>query len=96
MIQLNEGNVLLKPSQRKQLLSWLRRSIKYTQRMTRCFMSISMNRCGKQVEVIATIWSGKSPTVFHAKSSDWRDATRHLIHRLSGYLHDQLIRGAMA
>ena len=51
MIQLDAGNVLLKPSQRKQLLSWLRRSLRLGQRLGDFALKITLRHVGKAYEV---------------------------------------------
>jgi len=53
MIKLDSGNVLLKPSQRKQLMAWLRRSLKLGQRLGNFVLTITMWRSGRQFELRA-------------------------------------------
>ncbi len=96
MIQLNAGNVLLKPSQRKQLMTWLKRSLRFGQRMAGFVMSITMHRAGKFVEITASV-SGKSvQTTFRSRQTDWSDAARDLVRKLTSYLHDQSVHGMLA
>ncbi len=53
MIELDLGNVLLKPSQRKQLMSWLRRSLEFGKRIGDFVLKISVQRSGRQYEIRA-------------------------------------------
>ena len=52
MIKLEPGNVLLKPSQRKQLMTWLRRSLRLGERLGNFVLTITMQRSGRFYEML--------------------------------------------
>jgi len=89
MIQLDAGNVLLKPSQRKQLLSWLRRSLRLGQRLGDFALKITLRHVGKAYEVVASVHDRAGDFALRLRQSNWRYAMRDLISTLSRRLHDQ-------
>jgi hypothetical protein len=89
MLKLDEGNVLLKPSHRRQLMSWLKRAMRFVQRMGNPLVSISMHRAGKLIEMRADV---AGSTAFRSRQTDWKGAARQIIHMLTTYLHDRMIR----
>lgn len=95
MLKLDSGNVLLKPSHRRQLMSWLKRAMRFMERMGNLSISINMHRMGRLTEVRADVAQGAAPvTAFRSRQNDWRDAARDLIRMLTAYLHDLKVRGA--
>jgi len=92
MIKLDSGNVLLKPSHRRQLMTWLRRAMRLGQRIGNFAISISMQRIGRAYEVRATVEDSAGTLHCRSKRHDWRDALRDLIHRLTQWLHGQQLR----
>src|SRR6202035_4771455 len=50
MIKLDAGNVLLKPSHRRQMMSWLRRALRLGSQLGQFALTITMHRSGKQCE----------------------------------------------
>jgi len=96
MIQLDAGNVLLKPSQRKQLLSWLRRSLRLGQRLGDFVLKISLHRIGKAYEVIATVHDRAGDFALRLRQSHWRHAMRDMIGMLATRLHDQGLQRVIA
>ena len=89
MIKLDSGNVLLKPSHRKQLMTWLRRVQKLGQRLGDFVLTITIKRVGRFYEARATI-EDRSGQTFHcrARRHDWRDTMRELARRLTQHLHE--------
>jgi hypothetical protein len=59
MVTLNAGNVLLKPSHRKQLMSWLRRTLRLGQRVADFALNITMQRTGWSAawSIVCMIWA---------------------------------------
>lgn len=96
MLKLDSGNVLLKPSHRRQLLSWLRRALRLGQRIGGFMLEITMQRVGRAYEVRMLVQD--SAGVLHCRSRrhDWRDAARDLIRRLTRWLHQQQLRNGAA
>jgi hypothetical protein len=96
MLKLDVGNVLLKPSHRRQLMSWLKRAMRFGNRMGNLVISISMHRVGRLVEMRAGVQDESGTVVFRNRQSHWNDAARNLIRMLTAYLHDRVVRQLMA
>ncbi|HMB95935.1 MAG TPA: hypothetical protein VKK61_07855 [Tepidisphaeraceae bacterium] len=92
MIKLDSGNVLLKPSHRKQVMSWLRRALRLGERIGEFVLSISMQRTGKMYEVRVLVQDSVGTLNCRTRRHDWRDAMRDLVRRLTHWLHDQQIK----
>ena len=95
MIQLNSGNVLLKPSHRRQLMSWLRRATKMGERLGQFFLTLTLHRSGKSVEVTASVRDSAGKFELRSRSQDWHGAVRNIIRMLATRLHEQLIMRAV-
>jgi hypothetical protein len=78
MIQLDSGNVLLKPSHRKQLMAWLKRAMRIGQRLGNFLLHITMKRIGRSYEVNFTVQDSAGNFQMRMKRHDWRDAVRDL------------------
>jgi hypothetical protein len=91
MLKLDSGNVLLKPSNRRQFMSWLKRAMKFVQRMGNPLISITMHRAGRLIEIRADVAQSGSSAAFRARQSDWKHAAREIIRLLTGYLHDRTV-----
>jgi hypothetical protein len=87
MFELDSGNVLLKPSQRKQLNTSLKRCLKFGQRLREFFLRISMHRTGKLVEIQARLRSPGGERIMKVRRTDWQDAARALVRMLTAQLH---------
>jgi hypothetical protein len=91
MIKLDAGNVLLKPSQRKQLMSWLRRCLRIGSRLKDFVLEIRMHRVGRHVEVRASAHDDQGDIKCRSRQTDWRNALRDLVRQLSAKLHGQYL-----
>ena len=89
MFKLDSGNVLLKPSHRKQLTSWLRRTLRLGQRVGNFVLTITMQRTGKFYEVRIDAQDSIGVMACRSKRHDWRDAMRDVVRRLTYWLHEQ-------
>ena len=89
MIQLDSGNVLLKPSHRRQLMAWLKRAVRIGQRLGDFLLQITMKRTGRAYEVVMTVHDSAGDFHMRMKRHDWRDAVRDLSRMLSVKLHSQ-------
>jgi len=96
MVTLNAGNVLLKPSHRRQLMAWLKRATKLGQRVGDFAVSISLHRRGRQTEVWAQVTDRAGQFDCRSRQNDWRDAVREVIRDLSLRLADQRNRLSLA
>jgi len=92
MIQLDLGNVLLKPSQRKKLMSWLRRSIELGRRLGDFALKITLQRSGRLYDVRASVHDSAGDFGCHTRRHDWRSAFRDLVRSLTRLLHEQWLR----
>lgn len=95
MIKLDAGNVLLKPSQRRQLMSWLRRAMRMGERLGNFVLNITIKRVGRQYEVRADVHDSQGDFGCRARQQHWRDAFRDLVRTLSNRLHAQVIARAV-
>jgi hypothetical protein len=96
MIQLNSGNVLLKPSHKRQLMAWLKRATKMGERIGQFVLNLTLRRSGKFYEVSASVNDSAGKFDLRARSHDWRTAARNLVRMLAVRLHEQLITRAVA
>ena len=92
MIELDLGNVLLKPSQRKQLMSWLRRSIELGSRLGNFVLKIAVHRTGRLYNISAKVHDSAGDFGCRTRQSDWRSAFRDIIRTLTHHLHEQCLR----
>ena len=92
MITLDSGNVLLKPSHRRQLMSWLKRALRLGQRLGDFVLNITLHRVGRLFEVRATVHDSAGDFVCRYREADWHYAMRGLVRQLSDRLHDQHIQ----
>jgi hypothetical protein len=88
MFKLDSGAVLLKPSHRRQLMTWIKRAIRIGERSNNFSLSISMTRIGRLVEVQADVAQGRNTARFRSRKPDWRDAARELSKAVTLHLHD--------
>jgi hypothetical protein len=96
MIQLNVGNVLLKPSHRKQLMASLRRAMKFGQRLGNFFLNVQISRCGRNYEVKATVRDSAGDFTCHSRQHDWRNAVREMAQMLVNRLHQQWLMRSLS
>ena len=95
MVKLEHGNVLLKPSHRRQLMGWLRRSSRMGERLGDFDLTITIARIGNQHEAIAAVHDSAGDFICRTRQRDWRDAMRELVQRLVLQLHNQRLRRYM-
>jgi hypothetical protein len=92
MIQLDSGNVLLKPSLRRQLMARLKRSLKLGERIGNFLLKIRINRVGRAFEVRADVHDSAGNFDFRSRRSDLRSALRDLIRSLAQRLRLQQLK----
>lgn len=95
MIKLDVGNMLLKPSHRKQLMARLRRALRIGARLGEFMLVITMHRSGRQCEVQARVHDSAGDFVCRSRQHDWRDAVRDLVKSIVNRLHAQQLRRAV-
>ncbi|HYE17463.1 MAG TPA: hypothetical protein VEA69_03405 [Tepidisphaeraceae bacterium] len=92
MVKLEAGNVLLKPSHRRQVMGQLKRSQKLVERLGGSDLTITMQRVGHQHEVRAAMHDARGGDfTCRCRQRDWRAALRELVQRVTHYLHDRHI-----
>ena len=96
MIQLNTENVLLKPSQRRQITAWLKRAVKYGQRLGAFTLNLTLLRHGRHCEVRADVKCDGETFHYHNRGSDWRDAMHQMVQILVARLHSQWVMRSAA
>jgi hypothetical protein len=89
MMTLDSGNILLKPSHRRQLFSSLRRATHLGDRLGDFALDIGMQRTGRQCQVTAKVHDSAGDFICRTRHSDWRDAVRDMARSLSIRLRDQ-------
>ena len=94
MLKLIEGNVLLKPSHRKQLMSWLKRVLRLGERIGDFVLTITLQRTGHKYEVTANVHDNAGDFNVRCRQQDWRNALRTMVHDLVNRLHDQCLQQA--
>ncbi len=96
MVKLEAGNVLLKPSHRRQLMGWLRRPQRLSERLGNLDLTITLNRIGNQHEARASIQEAAGNFTCRSRQRDWRGALRDMVHQVTNHLHSQQIQRTMA
>ena len=96
MIELDVGNVLLKPSQRRRLMARLRRCLKLGSRLGGFLLRITLWRTGRQYELRATVSDRAGDFGCRVRRTDWAEALHDLTHDLSRRLHHQCLQRRLA
>ena len=96
MVKLNPGNCVLKPSQRRQLLSWLKRAVHLGERVGKFVLTITVRRVGRMFEMQAAVSDAAGRFDVRARGQTWRDVCRALVRMLGVRLHAQRLSFATA
>ena len=91
MITLDAGNVLLKPSHRKQLMTRLKRVIRLGDRIGDFVLKIALHRSGRHVEISAKVHDRHGDFVFRTRQMTLPDAIYALVRALATRLHTQAL-----
>ncbi len=89
MVKLQSANCPLKPSQRRQLLSWLKRAVHLGERVGDFFLTITVKRVSRGYEILASVHDSAGDFSRRIKGQTWRDVCRALVRFLSTQLHQQ-------
>jgi hypothetical protein len=87
MVKLEAGNFPLKPSQRRQLTSWLKRAVHLGERVGDFFLKITVRRVGRFWQMIATVHDRAGDFVCRTRGSTWRGACRDICRDIANQLH---------
>jgi hypothetical protein len=94
MVKLEPGNCLLKPSQRRQLLSWLKRAVALGERVGDFLLTITVRRMGGRYEMHADVHDAAGDFRLRSRGQTWRDVCRAMVRTLSVRLHAQRLAAA--
>lgn len=94
MITLDAGNVLLKPTQKKQVLARLKRAIRLGDRIGDFVMKITMRRTGKHVEMTADVKDRFGNFSMRSKGQNWIDALHAIVREVFREIHNHTVRRA--
>jgi len=90
MVRLEPGNCQLKPSQRRQLLSWLKRAVALGERVGDFLLRITVRRLGSgRYEMNANVHDAAGDFQLRSRGHTWRDVCRAMVRMLSVRLHGQ-------
>ena len=94
MIKLHAGNVLLKPAQRRQITTLLRRCVRLGKRLGDFVLNITMRRAGRFFEMRADVHDRAGDFACRTRQNNWQDALRELARSLTRRLHAQCLQRA--
>jgi hypothetical protein len=89
MIELVSRNVLVRGSNRKQIMAWLRRSLRLGQQVGDFVLKITIERIGRRFEVKAQVHDHAGNFVCRSRGHELMDTCREIAQRLSTQLHNQ-------
>jgi hypothetical protein len=90
-IRLESGNVLLKPSHRRQLMAWLKRAVRLGAKLGNLVVTLTLQRIGRQYEVRASVHDSAGNFDCRRRERDWRDAMHQVVLMLTSRLHAQRV-----
>ena len=96
MIKLQPGNCAIKPSQRRQLLSWLKRAVHLGERVGDFILTITVRRSRRSYEMLASVHDAAGDFACRTRGRTWRDVCRELVRTIASRLHGQRLRLASA
>ena len=91
MIELDLGNVLLKPSQRRQMMARLRRCLKLGSRLSGFLLRITSWKTGRHYELRAAVRDRSGQFGCRVRRTDWAEALHDLIRTLASRLHHECL-----
>ena len=93
MVKLHAANCVLKPSQRRQLQSWLKRAVHLGERVGDFFLTITVQRIGTggrgMFGMQAKVHDAAGDFDLKCKGQTWRDVCRAMVRMLAVRLHGQ-------
>ena len=92
MIKLEPGNVLLKPSSRRQFMGWLKRVARLGQRLGNFDLRITLSRVGNQLQAVAACRDRAGQFTCRTRQRDIHYVMRELIRRIMTQLHLQSLQ----
>jgi len=95
MITLDEGNVLLKPSHRRTLMSRLKRAIRLGDRLGKFVLKISLKRSGRHVEMSAKVSDRFGAFDCRTRQMTLEDAFHAITKMVFRQIHEHALRRAV-
>jgi hypothetical protein len=92
MVELLAGNVLLKPAQKRRILSHLRRSSQLGELIGDSRLAVSLRRTGRTVEARAHVHNKKGTFECKARDASWESAFLRLVRSVHAKVHAQRLR----
>jgi len=90
MVKLHAANCVLKPSQRRQLQSWLKRAIHLGERLGNFVLTITVQRISRGMFAMqAKVKDSVGDFDLKTKGQTWRDVCRAMVRMLAVRLHGQ-------
>lgn len=89
MVELLAGNVLLKPAQKRRVLSHLRRSDRISDRSGDSRLALSLRRVGKHFEAKAQCHNRRGDLECKARDTTWETAVAQVVRALHGKVNAQ-------
>ena len=89
MVKLDTGNVLLKPSLRRQIMGAFRRSSRLGERLGEFDCRVKLSRIGNHHEARATVHDRRGDFTCRTRQRDLRAAMRDLVHNVVYRLRHQ-------
>lgn len=96
MVELLEGNVRLKPAQKRRVLSHLRRCSRLSDLIGDSRVAVSLTRKGNAVEACAKVHNRAGDVECRARDSRWETAIASMIRNLHDKVHAQRVMVAAA
>lgn len=96
MVELLAGNVLLKPAQKRRILSHLRRTSRLGELIGDSRLAVSLKRTGRTVEARAKVQNRKGSFECKARDASWESAFLQLVRSVHDRVHAQRLRRAVA
>jgi ribosome-associated translation inhibitor RaiA len=94
MVTLDAGNVLLKPTHKRQLMSRLKRITRLGDRLGNFIMRLSLRRTGRHVEMTAKVHDRFGDFALRSRAQSWTDALHAIVHAMRCELRSHSLRRA--
>ena len=94
MVKLNPANCVLKPSQRRQLLSWLKRAVNLGEKVGDFVLTITVRRVGRMFEMQAAVHDAAGDFDCRTRGQTWRDVCRAIVRMVAVRIHSQRLAAA--
>lgn len=87
MVTLDVGNILLKPSHRRRLMSMLKRIVRIGEKLGQFNLRIALRRIGRHVEMVARVDDRIGTFACRAKATSVEHAMHDLVRDVRSTLH---------